>query len=45
MGDASPQWLAMIKESMRSLGWQFSTRRMVKEYIRKMYLPALEDEI
>lgn len=45
MGDASPQWLAMIKESMRSLGWQFSTRRMVKEYIRKMYLPALEDEV
>ncbi len=41
MGDASSQWLAKIKESMRSLGWQFSTRRMVKEYMRKMYLPAL----
>ena len=43
MGDASSQWLAKIKESMRSLGWQFSTRRMVKEYMRKMYLPALEN--
>jgi starch phosphorylase len=43
MGDASSQWLAKIKESMRSLGWQFSTRRMLKEYLRKLYLPALGD--
>lgn len=43
MGDASSRWLATVKESMRSLGWQFSTRRMLKEYMRKMYLPALED--
>ncbi|HUV15710.1 MAG TPA: alpha-glucan family phosphorylase [Pelolinea sp.] len=42
MGDASSVWLAKIKESMRSLGWQFSTRRMLKEYMRKLYLPALK---
>jgi starch phosphorylase len=43
MGDASFQWLAKIKEDMRSLPWQFSTRRMLKEYLNKMYLPALEE--
>ena len=44
MGDASSQWIAKIKESMRSLGWQFSTRRMLKEYLRKLYLPALDED-
>ncbi len=43
MGDASFPWLAKIKEDMRSLPWQFSTRRMLKEYLQKMYLPALEE--
>jgi len=43
MGDASPQWIAKIKENMRSLSWQFSTRRMVKEYLQKMYLPAFKE--
>ncbi len=43
MGDASPQWIAKIKENMRSLSWQFNTRRMLKEYAQKMYLPALKD--
>ena len=42
MGDASFPWLAKIKEDMRSLPWQFSSRRMLKEYLNKMYLPALE---
>jgi len=41
MGDVSSQWIAKIKENMRTLPWQFSTRRMLKEYMRKMYLPAL----
>jgi len=44
MEDASSQWIAKIKESMRSLGWQFSTRRMLKEYLRKLYLPALDED-
>lgn len=43
MGDASPQWIAKIKENMRSLSWQFNTRRMVKEYLHKMYLPAFNE--
>lgn len=43
MGDASPQWIAKIKENMRSLSWQFNTRRMVKEYLHKMYLPAFKE--
>jgi starch phosphorylase len=41
MGDASSQWIAKIKENMRTLSWQFSTRRMVKQYLRELYLPAL----
>jgi len=44
MGDASPMWIAKIKENMRSLSWQFNTRRMVKEYLSKMYLPAFREE-
>ncbi len=43
MGDVSPEWIAKIKENMRSLSWQFNTKRMVKEYMHKMYLPALEN--
>ena len=43
MGDASSQWIAKIKENMRSLPWQFSTRRMLKEYLHMMYLPALQE--
>lgn len=41
MGDVSSEWIAKIKENMRSLPWQFSTRRMLKQYLREMYLPAL----
>jgi starch phosphorylase len=43
MGDASPQWISKIKENMRSLSWQFNTRRMIKEYMTKMYLPAFKE--
>ena len=35
-------WVQMMKEAMKSLGAQFSARRMVKEYSRKFYQPALE---
>jgi starch phosphorylase len=35
-------WVRMMKEAMKSLGAQFSARRMVKEYSRKFYQPALE---
>jgi len=43
MGDASPEWMAKIKENIRTLAWQFSTRRMLKEYMNKMYIPALKE--
>jgi starch phosphorylase len=37
------EWLARIKESIRTLAPRFSMRRMVKEYVETMYLPALAE--
>jgi glycogen phosphorylase len=34
-------WLFRMKESIRTLAPQFSTRRMVKEYVETMYIPAM----
>lgn len=36
------EWINRVKESMRAIAPQFSTRRMVKEYVERLYLPALE---
>lgn len=42
-GDDIPHaWIERIKESMRTLIPQFSTRRMLKEYLQQAYLPAME---
>ena len=38
------KWLQVVKQSIRTVLPRFSTRRMVKEYVRKMYLPALKKE-
>ncbi|MCB9111128.1 MAG: alpha-glucan family phosphorylase [Anaerolineales bacterium] len=35
-------WVAFMKESMKTVIPQFSTRRMVKEYVEKFYIPALK---
>jgi len=35
------EWIARLKESIRTLGGQFSMRRMVKEYMTSMYEPAI----
>lgn len=35
-------WIARTKESIRTLAPQFSTRRMVKEYVDILYLPAMQ---
>jgi glycogen phosphorylase len=35
------EWVAMIKESLRTLAPQFSTRRMLKEYMSQLYLPEM----
>jgi starch phosphorylase len=40
-GGIPRRWLRIVKESMRSVGPQFSARRMVKEYVERMYAPAL----
>jgi len=37
------EWLARIKESIRTLAPRFSMRRMVKEYVETMYVPALPE--
>ena len=37
-------WIARMKECMRTLGPEFSMRRMVKEYTEQLYLPALEGQ-
>jgi glycogen phosphorylase len=35
------RWLAVVKESIRTVAPRFSARRMVKEYVERMYAPAL----
>ncbi len=41
--DLPGEWLGMVKRSIRTLAPRFSMRRMVKEYIQDMYLPALPE--
>ncbi|MCJ7623708.1 MAG: alpha-glucan family phosphorylase [Anaerolineaceae bacterium] len=36
-------WISRMKDSIRTLAPQFSTKRMVKEYLQEFYLPALND--
>jgi glycogen phosphorylase len=36
------EWIARIKECIRTLVPQFSTRRMLKEYVTQMYIPAMK---
>jgi starch phosphorylase len=38
------RWLRIVKESIRTVLPRFSARRMVKEYVRTMYAPALGSE-
>lgn len=38
------EWIAMMKESIRTLSPQFSMRRMVKEYVEQLYVQALQTE-
>jgi starch phosphorylase len=39
------RWIATIKEAIRSVAPRFSARRMVKEYVARMYAPALERNV
>ncbi|MCS6992231.1 MAG: alpha-glucan family phosphorylase [Anaerolineales bacterium] len=36
--DVPVKWVRRVKESMRTITPQFSTRRMLKEYVEKLYL-------
>jgi len=36
------RWLQMMRSSMASTIWQFSTSRMLEEYVEKLYLSAAE---
>jgi starch phosphorylase len=38
------RWLQIVKQSIRTVLPRFSARRMVKEYVRTMYLPAAREE-
>jgi starch phosphorylase len=40
--EISHGWMARIKASMQTVIPQFSTRRMVKEYVERLYVPAVE---
>jgi starch phosphorylase len=35
-------WVRIMKNSIKSLTWNYSTDRMVKEYTERMYIPAME---
>jgi glycogen phosphorylase len=39
------RWIAVVKEAIRSVAPRFSARRMVKEYVERMYAPALARKI
>jgi starch phosphorylase len=36
------EWIARMKEAIRTLAPLFSTRRMVKEYVQNLYLPVMD---
>jgi starch phosphorylase len=40
--EISHEWIARIKDNLKTNIPQFSTRRMVKEYVEKLYLKALK---
>jgi starch phosphorylase len=38
--DLPRRWLELMKESMASSVWEFSTSRMLQEYVDQLYVPA-----
>jgi starch phosphorylase len=40
--EISHRWLARVKESMKTIIPRFSARRMVKEYVERLYMAALK---
>jgi glycogen phosphorylase len=41
-GGVPHRWVGTVKEAIRTVAPRFSARRMVKEYVARMYAPALE---
>jgi glycogen phosphorylase len=39
------RWIEFVKEAIRTVAPRFSARRMVKEYVERMYAPALERRV
>jgi starch phosphorylase len=39
------EWIARVKEAIRTIGPQFSMRRMVREYLDRLYLPELTSSL
>ena len=39
------RWLRIIKEAIRTVAPRFSARRMVKDYVERMYAPALQRKV
>jgi len=40
--EISHEWIARMKDTMKTIIPRFSTRRMVKEYVERLYVPALQ---
>jgi starch phosphorylase len=40
--DIPHKWVTRIKDSLRTITPQFSTQRMLKEYLERLYLPAMK---
>jgi starch phosphorylase len=38
------RWLNVVRQAIRTVAPQFSTRRMVKEYVERMYVPAVRQQ-
>lgn len=36
------EWVKIMKNSIKTLAWNYSTDRMVQEYTEKMYVPAMD---
>jgi starch phosphorylase len=36
------QWMKIVKESIRTVAPEFSMTRMIKDYTRDLYVPAME---
>ncbi|MBI5324697.1 MAG: alpha-glucan family phosphorylase [Ignavibacteriae bacterium] len=43
LGRVPDKWVTYMKSCIKSIAWNFSTTRMVKEYATRYYLPAIKN--